>query len=142
MPSNICKKSGLASFSFSQNKIEKTAFFKGSRGISSLNLNKSEVGIIQIKNSVWINPSSNLFGLKTWFGFIQFTASDWNGMIRINLWLIFNKREAKRFPDWFRKIFRNTSDSFGLNSFLKIPPGLSPKIFLYTFWLSRIKNLV
>ena len=37
MPSNIWKKSGLASFSFSQNKIEKNCFFKGSRGISPLN---------------------------------------------------------------------------------------------------------
>ena len=37
MPSNICKKSGLASFLFSQIKLKKTNFFKGSRGISPLN---------------------------------------------------------------------------------------------------------
>ena len=40
MPSNICKKSGLASFSFSQNNIENTDFFKGSRGISPLKTKK------------------------------------------------------------------------------------------------------
>ena len=58
MPSNICKKSGLASFSFSQNKIEKTAFLKGFRGISPL---KTPATKIVIKKKLLIIFTYNFF---------------------------------------------------------------------------------
>ena len=52
MPFNICKKSGLASFSFSQNKMEKNWFFKGSRGISPLNITVIIFDVLNVQE--WI----------------------------------------------------------------------------------------
>ena len=46
MASNICKKSGLASFHSPRIKLKKTAFFKGSRGISPLKTNENFLELI------------------------------------------------------------------------------------------------
>ena len=63
MPSNICKKSGLASFSFSQNKIEKKLLFlrvlEVSPPLRGLGSQKIDFFCIAIFNSITIQKENS-----------------------------------------------------------------------------------
>ena len=72
------------------------------------NLNESKVGMIRIENSVWINSSSDCFGLRTWFRSIRIDASDWCGIKRIK-------------SDWFLTVFPETSLRIGSEWFWMVP---------------------
>ena len=55
-----------------------------------INLNDSEAGMILIENSVWINPSSD------WFRLVGIHLNWCLGLIRIDFWPFFIKRDTKR----------------------------------------------
>ena len=62
-------------------------------------LNKSKFGMIHIKNSVYTNPNSDLFGLEIWFSLV------WARVDSDQLGLKF----------WFGLIWNKVSDSIEMN---------------------------
>ena len=88
-------------------------------------LDESVPGLILI-HSDWKFTSDS-------FRFMWIKVSDWIGLSGINLQAFFNKRDSKRFSDWFGLIridfytdigmIRNSSDWLGLNSYPKLSPG-------------------
>ena len=77
---------------------------------------------ILIENLVWINRSSNWFGLisikklvSDWVGFIRINVSELIGLSRIDFWLFSIKRDTKRFSDWFGMICIGSDTDIGMN---------------------------
>ena len=87
-----------------------------------INLNQSDLGFIQIENSVWINPSSDRFGLiwiknlvSDWFRFIRIDISELIGLGRIDFLPFFIKRDIKRFSNLIGLIRIGSDTDIGMN---------------------------
>ena len=78
-----------------------------------VNTNQSELGLIWSELSIRMNSRSELFRLKTWFGYNRIDASDWSGINRIKSDWCLTDFHQTRYKTFFGLVRKQISEWLG-----------------------------